>query len=92
MVPLLPMVPMPPYASNQRIGRSAPISGCLLARQGEATSTRARELHEARCHELSATSLRIEQRTQRFSHGAFALMGTVTGRLAMLAQPGLAHH
>jgi hypothetical protein len=59
-----PMVPMIPSLAraDQGVRRRTPFSSCLPARQNEATGARARELDETRCHELSATSLRIPKR------------------------------
>jgi hypothetical protein len=53
----------------QRVGCWTPFSSCLLARQDEATGARARKLDEARCHELSAPSLGIDQNAHRLREG-----------------------
>ena len=87
---MVPMIPMPcscgPASASPR-----PIFRPLLARQDEATGTRARELLQPRRDMLAATSLRIEQGAHRLSDGV-RLNRAVTGRLAILARPGLAHH
>jgi len=64
-----PMTPMPRSRADQGIGRGAPISSCLLARQDGTTGTRASKLHEAGRLELATTALRIEQGAHRLSDG-----------------------
>jgi hypothetical protein len=65
-----PTTPMPRSRADQGIGRGAPFTGGLLARQDEATGACAREPHEADRLELATTSPPIEQGAHRLREGS----------------------
>jgi hypothetical protein len=64
---LMPRGSVPRSRAGQGVGRFPPFSGRLLPGQDEATGTRACELTEASCRELSAAALWIEQGAHRIT-------------------------
>jgi hypothetical protein len=63
---MVSMIPVP-RACGSASRSLHPFSSGFLARQHEATDARACTLDETRCHELSATSLGIEQGAHRLA-------------------------